>query len=65
MQSFATLVSKLQESIAEIDTAFKSEERQLIEKLRVAKEKARMLDASVLELDGVHSRIEKYASLIA
>lgn len=62
MPSFDTQESSIRAKIEELKSSQRDEERRLGEKLSAAEEQFAVLNASVLELDNIQSRIEKFTS---
>ncbi|KAG8994644.1 DNA repair protein rad50 [Tulasnella sp. 427] len=62
MPSFDSQESFNRAKIEELQASQKEDERRLGEKLAAAEEQSRVLNGSVLELDSIQSRIEKYTS---
>lgn len=59
-QSFDTQESSLRAKIEELKSSQREEERRLGDKLSAAEEQFTVLNGSVLELDSIQSRIEKW-----
>ncbi|KAG8880381.1 DNA repair protein rad50 [Tulasnella sp. 332] len=62
LPTFNAKISSLQSKVEELETEQKEHERQLSEKLSVAQRQQTLLNSSVLELDSVQTRIDKYVS---
>ncbi|KAG9004630.1 DNA repair protein rad50 [Tulasnella sp. JGI-2019a] len=62
LPTFNTKIASFQSKVEELETEQREQERHLSEKLSVAQRQQALLNSSVLELDSVQARIDKYVS---